>query len=59
MNNKIEEYISIITKTKKMRKLIISDILGPMKDDFHIRKCKRIRKYRMQQEYGEKKFIKP
>ena len=59
MNNEIEEYISIITKTKKMRKLITSDILVPVKNNFNIRKCNRIRKYRMQQEYGEKKFLKP
>ena len=45
----------------KMRKLVNSDIFDNIekKVDFEIIKCDKIRKYRMQKEFGEKKFIKP
>ena len=61
--HKMEDYLLTINKNKKWRKLTISDILDngayPIKHDFKIRKCERVKRYRMQKEYGAKKFIKP
>mgnify|MGYP004040340073 CR=1 FL=1 len=49
--------------TKKMRKLVMSDIfdntLFPVKYDYRHKKARRVKRYRQQQEYGEKMRIKP
>ena len=49
--------------TKKMRKLVMSDIfdntLFPVKYDYRHKKGPRVKRYRQQQEYGEKMRIKP
>ena len=62
-SNKIIEYISTINKSKKMRKLSITDIfdnpLFAKKHDYRHRKGPRVKRYRQQQEYGEKMRIKP
>tara|TARA_Y100000817_G_C16726586_1_gene486037 strand:+ start:417 stop:611 length:195 start_codon:yes stop_codon:yes gene_type:complete len=62
-SNKIIEYISTINKSKKMRKLSITDIfdnpLFTKKYDYRHRKGPRVKRYRQQQEYGEKMRIKP
>ena len=61
--NKIEEYLLIINKSKKMRKLVISDIidnpLSLIKYNYRHKKGPRVKRYRQQQEYGEKMRIKP
>jgi len=61
--NKIEEYLSTINKSKKMRKLVIADIfndsLCSIKYDYRHKKGQRVKRYRQQQEYGEKMRIKP
>ena len=59
-----ELYLSTINNSKKkMRKLAISDIfdnpLFPIKYDYHHKKGPRVKRYRQQQEYGEKMRIKP
>ena len=50
-------------ESKKMRKLVMSDIfdntLLPVKYDYRHRKGPRVKRYRQQQEYGEKMRIKP
>jgi len=50
-------------ESKKMRKLVPSDIfdttLLSVKYDYRHRKGPRVKRYRQQQEYGEKKRIKP
>ena len=50
-------------ESKKMRKLTISDIfdnpLVSIKYDYHHKKGPRVKRYRQQQEYGEKMRIKP
>ena len=50
-------------KIKKMRKLVISDILdnqvSSIKYNYRHKKGQRVKRYRKQQEYGEKKQIKP
>ena len=55
--------LSIINNAKKMRKLAISDIfdnpLVSTKYDYHHKKGPRVKRYRQQQEYGEKMRIKP
>ena len=57
---KIKEFISIINKSKKMRKLVISDIFNnSIKYDNSHKKGQRVKGYRQQQEYGEKMQIKP
>ena len=59
----MEPYYSIINKSKKMRKLTIADIydntLLPIKYDYRHKKGLRVKRYRQQQEYGEKMRIKP
>ena len=48
--------------TKKMRKLVMSDIFDNTllpKYDYRHRKSTRVKRYRQQQEYGEKMRIKP
>ena len=50
-------------ESKKMRKLVMSDIfdntLFPVKYDYRHKKARRVKRYRQQQEYGEKMRIKP
>jgi len=50
-------------KTIKMRKLVVSDIFGitdiPVKHDYRHKQGNRVKRYRQQQEYGEKMQIKP
>ena len=50
-------------KTPKMRKLVISDLFSAtnvsVKYDYRYKKGDRVKRYRQQQEYGEKKKIKP
>ena len=62
-SKEIDAYISIVNKSKKMRKLDISDIydnsLFPVKYDYRHKKGPRVKRYRQQQEYGEKMRIKP
>jgi hypothetical protein len=61
--NKIEDYLSIINESKKMRNLVLSDILDDtmpsIKYDHRHKKGPRVKRYRQQQEYGEKMRIKP
>jgi len=61
--SKIKKYISTINESKKMRKLVISDIfdntLSTIKYDYRHKKGQRVKRYRQQQEYGEKMRIKP
>ena len=54
------EYL-IEKKTKKMRKLVVSDLFDIINvPAVHVTHKKlRVKKYRQQQEYGEKKQIKP
>ena len=56
-------YLSIIKKSKKMRKLTIEDIFEntslPIKYDYRHKKGPRVKRYRQQQEYGEKMRITP
>ena len=53
------EYISTINKSKKMRNLVTSDIFDIIKYDYSHKKGPRVKRYRQQQEYGEKMRIKP
>ena len=61
--NEINSYISIINKSKNMRKLNLSDIyddsLSSVTYDSHSKKEPKLKKFRQQQEFGEKKRIKP
>lgn len=56
-------YISTINTSKKMRKLTTTDIfnnsLFQNKHDYRHKKGPRVKRYRQQQEYGEKMRIKP
>lgn len=56
-------YISAQNTSKKMRKLTTTDIfdnsLFQIKHDYHHKKGPRVKRYRQQQEYGEKMRIKP
>ena len=62
-SNEMDAYILIVNKSKKMRKLDISDIydnsLFPIKNNYSHKKGERVKRYRQQQEYGEKMLIKP
>ena len=62
-SKEIDAYISIVNKSKKMRKLDISDIydnsLSSIKYDYRHKSGQKVKKYRQQQEYGEKMRIKP
>jgi hypothetical protein len=55
--------MSIVNKSTKMRKLTMSDIYdnpaNPTKYDYRHKKGPRVKRYRQQQEYGEKMRIKP
>jgi len=62
-SNEIKAYLSIVNKSTKMRKLTMSDIFdnpaAPIKYDYRHKKGTRVKRYRQQQEYGEKMRIKP
>jgi hypothetical protein len=62
-SNEIKAYLSIVNKSTKMRKLTMSDIFdnpaAPIKYDYRHKKGARVKRYRQQQEYGEKMRIKP
>ena len=62
-SNEIKAYLSIVNKSTKMRKLTMSDIFdnpaNPTKYDDRNKKGPRVKRYRQQQEYGEKMRIKP
>ena len=58
-SNKMAEYLSTINKSKKMRNLVTSDIFDIIKYDYRHKKGPRVKRYRQQQEYGEKMRIKP
>ena len=62
-SNKIEGYLLTINESKKMRKLVVSDIFNDLslsiKYDYRHKKGQRVKRYRQQQEYGEKMRIKP
>ena len=61
--NQIDGYLSVINQPKIMRNLTISDICDnpspSVKYDYCHKKGPRIKKYRQQEEYGEKMRIKP
>ena len=61
--NKMIDYISLQKTSKKMRKLTTTDIfnnsLFEIKHDYRQKKGPRVKRYRQQQEYGEKMRIKP
>ena len=42
-----------------MRKATVEDLFGSKQSSENTVTCENIREYRMQKEYGEKKFIKP
>tara|TARA_Y100000389_G_scaffold44205_1_gene38901 strand:+ start:886 stop:1110 length:225 start_codon:yes stop_codon:yes gene_type:complete len=53
----------LIHNSHQLRKVTLSDIIGKTSDNLqnstHIPSQHKIKKYRIQEEYGEKKFIKP
>lgn len=59
LNIDLNDFLNI-KKTKKMRKAVLSDFISNVESTkFEPIKNDKPKNYRMQDEYGEKKFIKP